>query len=402
MIQGATTTESYNYDGVGNRLSSLGVSSYTVNSSNELTSTSTASFTYDNNGNTLTKADATGTRNYAWDFENRLSSVALPSSGGTVTFKYDPLGRRIQKSSATGTTNYLYDGVNLLEEIDNSGNAAAKYTHDDGIDEPLAMIRGGMVSFFDQDGLGSITSLTNSTGAFANTYTYDAFGNLTASTGTLMNPFQYTGRDYDPETGLRFYRARYYDPSIGRFLSEDPIQFNGGVDFYVYVGNHAPTLLDPTGTQQKTGKATPTPTPTPTPQQSAPANPAYNCMAWGLGVDWKWIQPADAVSPNKVPPHFHCTEIDCKQKIDCKLRSKVMVLEDSENPRNWHVERQSCDRGWTSKNGKNARFDSIPDPQVYYGQIYHVPTERIKAKCWSCPTMQMLLPNSPDISYGRL
>ncbi len=99
VTQGTNTTESYSYDPVGNRLSSLGVASYAYNNSNELTSTPTTTYTYDNNGNTLTKTDSTGTTTHAWDFENRLTSVTLPGSGGTVSFKYDPFGRRIYKSS---------------------------------------------------------------------------------------------------------------------------------------------------------------------------------------------------------------------------------------------------------------------------------------------------------------
>jgi YD repeat-containing protein len=92
--QGGTTTESYSYDAVGNRLSSLGVSPYTVNTSNELTSTPTT--TYDSNGsNTTSKTDSTGTTNYSWDYTNRLTSVTLPGSGGTVSYRYDPFGRRI-------------------------------------------------------------------------------------------------------------------------------------------------------------------------------------------------------------------------------------------------------------------------------------------------------------------
>jgi len=211
-----------------------------------LTSTPAATFTHDGNGNTLTKADSTGTTQYTWDFENRLSSVVLPAAG-TVTFKYDPFGRRIQKSSASSTTNYLYDGSNSIEEVDAGGGQLARYAQGAGIDEPLAESRGGTNGFYEQDGLGSVTSLSGSAGALADTYTYNAFGVLTASSGSLTNPFQYTGRDFDSETGLRYYRARYYAPAVGRFLSEDPAEFLGGVNFYAYVTNNPQALVDPSG-----------------------------------------------------------------------------------------------------------------------------------------------------------
>jgi YD repeat-containing protein len=207
VVQGLNTTETYSFDAVGNRLSSLGASPYVYNSSNELTSDPSASFTYDNNGNPLTKTDTTGTTNYTWDFDNRLTSVALPGTGGTVTFKYDAFGRRIQKSSPSGTTNYVYDGSNLVEEIDSSGSVLARYTQGLGIDEPIAMLRSGATSFYEADGLGSVTSLSNSSGALANTYTYDSFGNVTASTGILTNPLRYTAREFDTETKLNYYRA---------------------------------------------------------------------------------------------------------------------------------------------------------------------------------------------------
>ncbi len=250
VTQGTTTTESYTYDAVGNRLSSLGMASYSYNSSNELTSTPNLSFSYDNNGSTLSKTNSGAMTQYAWDFENRLSSVILPGSGQTVTFKYDPFGRRIQKSSSSGTTNYLYDGPNSIEELNAVGAIVARYTQAEGVDEPLAQVRSGVNSFYGQDGLGSVTSLISSTGSVANTYDYDSFGNLLISSGTTVNPFQYTGRDFDPETGLGYYRARYYDPTEGRFLSEDPLRFSGGgPDFYAYVNNSPTNFLDSFGEQ---------------------------------------------------------------------------------------------------------------------------------------------------------
>ncbi len=217
---------------------------YSYNTSNELTSNSSGSYTYDANGNTL--SDASG-KSYTWDFENRLVSAVVPGTG-TVSFKYDPFGRRIYKSSPTFTGIFVYDGPNLIETANSSGAEIAGYTQDRDIDSPLSELRGGTTSYYEADEtLGSITSLSNSAGALANTYTYDSFGNLTASTGTLTNPFRYTGREFDSETGLYFYRARYLDPATGRFITEDPLRFGGGTDFYPYADDSPVNEIDPLG-----------------------------------------------------------------------------------------------------------------------------------------------------------
>jgi RHS repeat-associated protein len=215
-------------------------------------------YTYDANGNTLSNASG---KSYTWDFENRLVQAVVPgTNGGTTTFKYDPFGRRIQKSGPLGTTNYLYDGLgagaNVIEEVDSSGNVLVRYAQGLGTDQPLSMLRTGTTSYYNADALGSITSLSNSSATIANTYTYDSFGKLAASTGTLTNSFQYTAREFDPETGIYEYRARYFDQNSGRFLSEDPIRENNGpnqsamddsANLYVYVLNNAVNYVDPSG-----------------------------------------------------------------------------------------------------------------------------------------------------------
>src|SRR5947209_14035207 len=211
----------------------------------------------DNNGNTLTKADSTGTTSYAWDFENRLTSVTLPGTAGTVTFKYDPFGPRIYKSSSGGTSIFAYDGDNLVEETNSAGGVVARDEQTQNIDEPLAMLRSGATSYYHADGLGSATSLSSAAGSIANTYTYDSFGKLTNSTGSLVNPFRYTARDSDTETGLYYYRARYYDQNVGRFLSEDASR-QGSLevvawDFYSYVSNDPVNFIDPLGLYQLQG-----------------------------------------------------------------------------------------------------------------------------------------------------
>jgi RHS repeat-associated protein len=285
VTQATNTTESYSFDPVGNRLSSLGLSPYSNNTSNELTSTPTASYSYDYNGNLTSKTVSGSSTQYMWDFENRLTSVVLPGTGGTVTFKYDGLGRRVQKAftqnSTTTTTNYLYDRANPIEDVDQNGNVLARYEQTLKIDEPLAELRSGTTSYYEVDGLRSVTSLSSSTGALANTYTYDSFGNVTASTGSLTNRFQYTGRELDSETGMYYYRARYYDPNVGRFLNEDPMGFTGGINSYGYVFNNPPNFVDPTGRS-----ASPIPFPEPEPLPLGPfAACAETTVAYLVCID---------------------------------------------------------------------------------------------------------------------
>jgi RHS repeat-associated protein len=198
----------------------------------------------------LTKVTSSGTMQYNWDFENRLSSVVLPGSAGTVSFKYDPFGRRIEKSGPNATTNYVYDGPNTLEEVDGSGNILARYVQGFGIDQPLAVTRGSSTNYYEADGLGSITSLSNSSAALANTYTYASYETLTSSSGTVTNQYRFTSREFDTESGLYYYRARYYDSATGRFLNEDPDKDGAAGSLYAYVENSPISWYDQFGTEQ--------------------------------------------------------------------------------------------------------------------------------------------------------
>jgi RHS repeat-associated protein len=199
----------------------------------------------DANGNTL--SDPSG-KSYSWDFENRLTQAVVPGTGGgTTTFKYDPFGRRIYKSSPNFTGIFVYDNDNLIETVNASGAVLASYTQTRNTDEPLAELRSGGASFYEADGLGSITSLSSSAGLIANTYTYDSFGNVTNFTGTLSNPFRYTAREFDSETSLYYNRARYYDPTAGRFISQDPSGYKAGMNVYRYARNNPALFVDPSG-----------------------------------------------------------------------------------------------------------------------------------------------------------
>jgi len=349
VTQGANTTESYTYDPVGNRLSSLGVSPYVNNSSNELTSTPSTTYTYDNNGNTLTSVTGGNTTTYVWDYENRLTSVTLPGSGGTVMFKYDPFGRRIYKSSSNGTSVFAYDGDNPVEETNSSGTAVARYEDTQNIDEPLAMLRSGATSYFHADGLGSVTSLSSSAGSIANTYTYDSFGKRTASTGSLVNPFRYTARESDTETGLYYYRARYYDPITGKFLSEDLLGTKEeGPNLYIYTGNNPATKEDPLG------------------RFTIDPSCKGRCHKFGGGGD----QPQNLEQVIQQQTDLACSNL--QGMVDAKWRSCVQ---------------QSCKKGKIKCKGADDK--SCQGAGGYGGKTLHILTGRTANLCpdnWSEPT----------------
>ncbi len=242
--------ETFAYDAVGNRLTDA-AASYTYDAANRLLSKTGVSYTWDANGN-LTGKTVKGkgkkgtTTTYRYDGDNRLLEVQR--GGATLArFTYDPFGRRVSKTTSAGTVYYVYDGEDILAEVDAAGNLLTYYVHGPGIDEPLAMIKGTQVYYYHADALGTITHLTNASGAVAQSYEYDSFGNLTAQSRSVTQPYTYTAREWDAETELYYYRARYYDPQVGRFIMEDPIGQAGGINLYVYVFNGPTKFTDPSG-----------------------------------------------------------------------------------------------------------------------------------------------------------
>jgi RHS repeat-associated protein len=241
--------ETYAYDPVGNRLTT------TVDAANRLTQDATYTYTYDNNGNLIQKRrKLTGViTQYTYDYENRLIRINLPL-GITVEYKYDPLGRRIEKNiSGQITAKYIYDSEDIIIEyttiIPTNTTITTKYIHGPGIDEPLAMIRNNKTYYYHADALGSIIRMTDQNANTAQTIRYDTFGNIKSiSNPLLIQPYTYTGREFDIESGFYYMRNRYYDPKTGRFTTKDPIGFNGGdVNLFRYVGNNPVNDTDPYG-----------------------------------------------------------------------------------------------------------------------------------------------------------
>lgn len=158
-------------------------------------------------------------------------------------FAYDPAGRRVEKVAGGVTTSYTYDGDDIVREV--RGAAVLKYVHGNRADEPLATEDGGAFTYLHADALGSVVRATDGAGAVTLARQYDGWGNSQA--GENQPGYAFTGREWDPEVGLYYYRARYYSALAGRFLSEDPIGLHGGLNLYRYVDDTPPNLRDPQG-----------------------------------------------------------------------------------------------------------------------------------------------------------
>jgi RHS repeat-associated protein len=204
---------------------------------------SAATYSYDANGNLIQKVEGTDTWTYEWNAEHQLKRV-LKNAVEQARFAYDPMRRRVEKVAGGVTTGYTYDRGNVLRHI--AGGTTLRYVHGSAVDESLASDDGSALSHFHADALGSVTRTTDAAGAVLLTRRYDAWGQV--ETGATTSGYAFTGRDWDSEINLHYYRARYYDPRIGRFVSEDPMQFDGdSTDFYAYAKNNPVRWRDPSG-----------------------------------------------------------------------------------------------------------------------------------------------------------
>jgi RHS repeat-associated protein len=218
----------YAYD-ADNRRTSIGgslagfslpdpVPSASYDAANELKKWGSATLSYDANGNLASD----GTHSYTWNDRNQLAQVVASGSSTTsATYQYDGLGRRVESLTGGATTTYLYDGINIVQEqSDDKANLLTGLSPD----ETFTWSDSSGTSSFLGDALGSTVALAGESGAIATQYAYSTFGS-TSSTGTASsNPFEFTGRE-DDSTGLYNLRARYYSPTLSRFISEDPYNF---------------------------------------------------------------------------------------------------------------------------------------------------------------------------------
>jgi len=248
-------TLTYSYDATGQRTAVGGtwartnlpaaLTSATYDNANQIATFGGTAFTYDANGNLISD----GTRTYAWNARNQLASLTGPVN---ASFAYDGLARRRSKMVSGSTTQFLNDRLNPVQELV-GGSPTANLLTGLGIDQFFMRSDAVGARNFLSDALGSTLALSDAAGAVQTEYSYEPFGGLTVTGQSTASSFAFTGREADG-TGLMYYRARFYDPRLQRFISADPLGFSAGdANLYAYVGNAPVMFSDPLGLKPSEG-----------------------------------------------------------------------------------------------------------------------------------------------------
>ncbi|MBM1558800.1 cadherin-like domain-containing protein, partial [Sulfitobacter mediterraneus] len=242
---------SFEYDGAGNRTRTIedGVETlYTVNALNQYTQVGGTSFAYDADGNMTSRSDGAGTTTYAYDIQNRLTEVR-GADGTVLQFTYDVFGNRLSKVENGLTTEYLVDPFGLGNVIGEyqGGTLSGQFWHGHGLARTEV---GGTLAYVDSNAVGSVTALTDATGAALNDYLYTPFGRSLLEIETLANDREFNGAlgVLEDAPGLITMRARSYDAELGRFISEDPLWLTGDTEnLYRFAYNNPAGFIDPAG-----------------------------------------------------------------------------------------------------------------------------------------------------------
>jgi RHS repeat-associated protein len=307
--------EAYSYDANGNR-TTVG---YGTGTNNQLLTDGKFNYQYDDEGNRTRKVEiATGeVTAYGWDYRNRLISVTVADVNGvvikSVAYTYDVNNRRIGKvvdvdgvGAATATVErFVYDGNQIGLVFDAQGNQTHRYLYGASVDQIFADETVTGTNWAVTDKLGTVTDVIDNNGLVLNHIVYDSFGKVVSRSDTSFDfRYGFTGREYDGETGLDYYRARYYDSGNGRFIGEDPLGFGAGDgNLTRYVGNSPTNWVDPSGKAPVLERPVLTP-PLVTPPLVTP--PPFNPIPGlirslpALGVFWQGVQGGD-LSDGTIP-----------------------------------------------------------------------------------------------------
>jgi len=238
-----TDSTAYAYDAVGNRANA---GATLQPSSNRYQTFRGYTFEYDAEGNLTRKSNASYNQTLTWNTLGQLASVS--TNGVTVAYGYNGFGQRVRRTTGGSSTYSVYDGDDLLMEISGSGALIREYAHYPGIDQPHSMKdASGNVYYYAMELPGHVKGLFNAANQVVNEYSYDPWGEMAAVTENVQQPLRYMARELDPITGLYYVRNRWYDPVTNRFVSEDPIGLEGGINTYAYVGNDPVNQRDPLG-----------------------------------------------------------------------------------------------------------------------------------------------------------
>ena len=247
---------SYVYDPCGNRLS-VATPSGTVSST--YTHNRRDADTHDAGGRVTRTVNGRGqVLDLTWNLQGELVSV---STNGVFAegYAYDALGRRVSTTDASGTVYHAYDGIHCVADLSADGALLRSYTWGSGMDNLLAVTLYSATEtntlYAVTDPLGTVHALVASNGTSQLWFTYDSWGNITVASQPLSFSasqlrFTWQGREYSRATGLYSFRARWYDPASGRWLSKDPIGLEGGLNLYEAFGNNPVCFVDPNGTDR--------------------------------------------------------------------------------------------------------------------------------------------------------